>query len=99
MPKKTQVATILSPDGTSRVVRPANGKKFELSELQHFVDGYIELVIMKKGNGHATMYCNEEGKLKDLPINREATKLALAADYGDVIVGNAVVIRTETKEE
>ena len=37
-------------------------KQMNLKQMQNFVGGYIEFV----GN----IICNEDGKLKDLPINR-----------------------------
>ena len=45
----------------------ANGKaifedKMSLREMQKFVDGYIEY--------HGKVICNEEGNLKNLPINK-----------------------------
>jgi hypothetical protein len=52
---------------------------------------------MKRGNGHATMYVNEEGKLEGLARNYEATELALVSDYGDWIVGRAIIVRTVTE--
>lgn len=70
-------------------VKPQSGKTFSLSELQGFVDGYIEIVKLNDGK---IMVVNEEGKLKDLPFNHAATKI-YAETYSnrDVIVGNALV--------
>jgi len=53
---------------------------------------------MRPGNGHATMYINEEGKLLGLESNPYATALALAGQYGDVIAGPVVIVRTEMAE-
>jgi hypothetical protein len=92
-----QIGEILWCDGIKTVIRPKNGKKFSLDELQTYVGGYIEIVALKPGNGHATMYINEEGKLKGLPYNPQATKIAVIDDYGDFIVGNAIVVRQEKK--
>ena len=70
-------------------VKPKSGKTFSLSELQGFVEGYLEIVELKNGK---IMVVNEEGKLKDLPFNHAATKI-YAETYSsrDIIVGNALV--------
>lgn len=66
-------AQILYPDGTSKEVQPANGRDFQLKELQDIVEGHIEIVPLKDGR---IMVIDEEGKLKDYPRNAQATKLA-----------------------
>lgn len=60
-----------------------------LEALQAKVGGYIEVVKITK---RLRLIINEEGKLRELPLNRKATKLYQTA-WGkiDVIVGNAVV--------
>jgi hypothetical protein len=63
---------------------------FGVSNLQKIVGGYIEMVQTKFPGIH--MYCNEEGKLRQLPINRLATYL-LPEHSDDVIVGDVVVLR------
>lgn len=82
-----QVNGVYTPETVE--VKPKSGKTFSLSELQGFVDGYIEIVELKDGK---IMVVNEEGKLKDLPFNHTATKI-YAETYSnmDVIVGNALV--------
>lgn len=57
-------------------VQPADGKHFTLAEVQKFVGGYVELLRLPDGH---VMLINEEGKLKGLPENGLATKLALEA--------------------
>lgn len=55
-----------------------------LKSLQKVVGGYIELLTCKDKN---TLVINEEGKLKNLPLNPKATKL-----YGlDNILGDVVL--------
>lgn len=60
--------------------------------LSQTVGGYIEAVPLENG---CTMYINEEGKLRGLPINYVANLLAHKLNSGlreyDYIVGNAVV--------
>ncbi len=64
------MAKLIKTDGTETIVYPANKKSFTLPELQKLVGGYIELVRTVDGK---EMIINEEGKLKDLPINNKAT--------------------------
>lgn len=82
-----QVNGVYTPETVE--VKPKSGKTFSLSELQGFVEGYIEIVDLRNGK---IMVVNEEGKLKDLPFNHAATKI-YAETYSnrDVIVGNALV--------
>jgi hypothetical protein len=59
-----------------------------LEEMQKFVGGYVEALELK--NGH-TMYVNEEGRLKDLPVNNMATAFWIASwDFNEPIVGNVL---------
>jgi hypothetical protein len=68
-----------------------------LQQLQDIVDGYIQIVpgwddYMGK---EAVVYCNEDGKLRQLPINQRATalwfaKLGYLGD--DVLCGDVVLV-------
>lgn len=62
-------------------VKPANGKKFALEELQKFVGGYIEAVPY----ANPVAYCNEEGRLNGLPTNVCASRRFKQELVGDVI--------------
>lgn len=95
---KVQQAILLHPDGKEEVVNPQDGKKFSLQELQDFVGGWIELVLVRPGNGRCQMYANEEGKLKGMFPNRKATAMSVAGDLGDVVVGTVVVVRKVEKQ-
>src|SRR5437773_11510633 len=66
------MATILYPDGRSEERQPANGRNFQLKELQEIVEGHIENVPTKDGR---IMICNEESKLEGLQRNEQATTL------------------------
>lgn len=61
-----------------------------LEKMQALVGGYIQMVNTKDGD---LMIMDEEGKLKDKPINTKATEMYR---YGasDTIVGD-VIIATE----
>ena len=79
---------------TGEVVRIDQPTRLDLRLLQTLVGGYIEHVGGIKYEGHdCYMWCNEEGKLKGLPINTKATEIFQKA-HGpvDVIVGDVVVV-------
>jgi hypothetical protein len=85
---------IYYPDGRETEVKPAKGKKFSLAELQAAVGGYIERILLVPGNGHATMYGDEDGKCKGLPVNQKASSMALATrQMNDYVVGPVIVVR------
>ncbi len=60
-----------------------------LSEAQKFVGGWVEVVQVNDG----VLIIDEEGKLKNKPINNASSKL-YADKYGDadIIVGDAIYI-------
>ncbi len=76
-------------NGSETWVRPKNKKSFSLEELQRLVGGYIE-IIQTKIQGKV-MVINEEGKLKELPVNMKATGLYIYGDH-DKIVGDVLLI-------
>ena len=71
-----------------------------LKEAQAFVGGYVEGISMPNGD---YLIVNEEGKLKNLPLNEEATKLWKATfdndNYitgrNDFVVGPAILIKKD----
>ena len=70
------------------LITPENGASLyagslDLEDLQHAVDGYIELVYFQ----NAIMIVNEEGLIKQLPFNTVASSMAYRT-----IVGNAVLL-------
>ena len=86
-------AKIYYTDGTTKDVQPKNGKDFKSDELHEIVEGYIEIVQVD--NHKKFMVLNEEGKLNNLPINRNATILYQEL-HGpiDIIIGNVLVCDT-----
>lgn len=89
-----QVNGVYTPETVE--VKPKSGKTFSLSELQSFVEGYIEIVDLRDGK---IMIVNEEGKLKNLPFNHAATKIySEIYTSSDIIVGNVLICKsTEIK--
>ncbi len=71
-----------------------------LKEAQEFVGGYVEGITFPNGD---YLIINEEGKLRNLPLNEEATKLwratftkdKYAFGYDDFVVGPAILIKKD----
>ena len=69
-----------------------------LKEAQAFVGGYVEGISMPNGD---YLIVNEEGKLRNLPFNEEASKLwkdtfdndNYMTGRDDFVVGNAILIK------
>ena len=61
-----------------------------LKEAQEFVGGLVQMIDLPSGQ---QLLVNEEGLLKDLPLNFEASELA-----GHLIVGPALVLTDDAKE-
>lgn len=70
-----------------RKVYPANGTDFKIKELYDFVGSPVEMVPIDE---NIFMIINEEGKLKDLPLNMTATMIS-GLYPRDVIVGHALI--------
>ena len=77
------MAYIINISGDETEFSPSEGNHFGLKELQEAVGGYIQLVTLKTGK---ILVVDEEGLLKNLPLNTKATILA-----GQPIVGPAVI--------
>ena len=71
-----------------------------LKAAQEFVGGYVEGITFPNGD---YLIINEEGKLMNLPLNVEATKLwrstftkdKYAFGYDDFVVGPAILIKKD----
>lgn len=91
------MATVFEVDGSRRDVHPATPPSFTLEELQALVGGPIELVTTYDDN---VFFINEEGKLRGLPYNAQATVyLAHRLLPGDYIVGPAVLMSEQEAGE
>lgn len=82
------MATYIKSSGVACEVKPDNGNKFSLARLQELVGGYIEAVPV--GKGHYVI-CDEEGKLKNKPLNIPATVM-FGRDF-DPFVGDVLVCK------
>ena len=80
--KKVERGVIWFPTGEVLAVRPADGVKFSLEELQTAVGGYIETMIPAT-RGHR-VYVNEEGGVKRLPLNPRTWEFADRRVYVDL---------------
>ena len=79
------MAYILTTKGESLACAPKNGTDFSLEELKQAIGGgYIEVVYLPDNR---VMVIDEEGKLKQMPLNHAASMLYLR----DTIVGDALV--------
>ena len=71
-------------------------KKGNLKEMQEFVGGYIEYIRLPNGD---TMIVNEEARLLDLEINREASIIYYeATGLPKAILGNVIVLHKKNKK-
>ena len=89
------MAKLLNANGTKLKVKPKDGVKFTIEELQRFVGGHIEIVRL---DGKDVMVINEEGKLKNFPMNVAATALFnMHHGLSDYIVGDALICKFGTE--
>lgn len=79
------VAKLLKVNGEIKQVKP-KGKFFTLSELQKLVGGYIEPLPCAKLE-KCVVYGDEEGRLKNKPINVRASRM-----LGYVVVGDILIV-------
>lgn len=84
MPVEKKVV-LVKADGTRQELRSA--KKPDRKQMQAWVGGWIEPVHSRFEGKAAVMVVNEEGLLHNLPVNREASKIA-----GTEVVGDAFIL-------
>ena len=85
------MAILIPVDDEPREVHPAEGRRaFTLPEMRELLGGgYLELVA-RLPDGRVA-WCDEEGKLKGLPVNRIASALLAPQLRGDYIVGPLLI--------
>lgn len=74
---------IIHTDGTIEPIVLRNPKEISLEEMQKAVGGYIERVGTYLD---CSVWANEEGLLKGLPLNVRASELCYRPIVGDVLV-------------
>lgn len=96
-------AIIIKTDGVCVLLHCYPGDCLSLEEMQKIVEGHIEAVPTALAQGWSqepgvglALIVNEEGKLRNLPVNQTATDLSAA--YNDVIVGNAILLGTTDED-
>lgn len=77
----------VTSDGQSEIVS-FESEFVSLQEMQNIVNGYIEFVYLPN---NMIMVVNEEGKMNNLPLNVNATKM-FAPIMNDSIVGDVLII-------
>ena len=93
------MAKLIKSDGTEIDVFPI-GKRWTLQELQNHVGGYIE---MMPGVGKMRIILDEEGRLKNKPVNQKATQMITEIlrfkplRYQPVIVGDVLILEKVEK--
>lgn len=99
------MALLISADDSIRKLFPQdledssdNDGAFSLADMQKMVGGYIQAVrlnpvIVHEDTRYTWLVINEEGKLLSLPINNNATLMAVSAIRpDDYIVGDALML-------
>ena len=81
------MATLIKSTGKKSIYLPS-GKNFTLKELQDAVGDFLEVAYTREGQ---VMIINEEGKLKNLPKNEEATAM-YKHGAEDIIVGDILLM-------
>ena len=80
--QKSTEAFLYRENGSIDIVRPSNGKDFELGELQKLIGGMVELKPYMK---RWWAVFDEEGTLKRLPLNEGASMRVGYQLYGPVL--------------
>lgn len=84
------MSKLIKTTGKIIEVSPANGSDYTLEELKEYIGGgYIEYVSLP---GDKALICDEEGKLKNLPVNSVASYEYGRYLLGDIICGDVVII-------
>ena len=73
-------------------VNPKDGKEFSLEEMKHYIGGGYIQMITPPGKTGAIMIIDEDGKMKNFPINIIATRMwQQYAQQGSMRMDDAVV--------
>tara|TARA_Y100001951_G_scaffold73122_1_gene60025 strand:- start:301 stop:744 length:444 start_codon:yes stop_codon:yes gene_type:complete len=69
--------------------REISDKRPDLEQMQQMVGGIVEIIILPN---ERQMFCDEEGMLKELPVNGRASILA-----GHLILGKVVILSGDAR--
>ena len=84
------MAVIIRIDETKEII---SKDELTLEKMQDIVGGYIQIVPL---NNKQVFVCNEEGKMLDLPFNKEATRIWITScGMTDIIVGNIILAQNK----
>ncbi len=90
------MAKLINGNGIIREVSPQNGKDFKLQEVYKLLDiNLVDVLYLKED---LLMLIDDEGKVNDSFINREATIIAWqfgAISENDCICGKALICSDE----
>ncbi|MBQ0074582.1 MAG: DUF3846 domain-containing protein [Prevotella sp.] len=81
------MAILYKMDGTTIEVHPRKGKTFSLTELQTYVGGDIQPILLR----NKWWVCNEGGKVKGYPLNVQATFESKIVYHKDFFVGDILM--------
>lgn len=92
--ERLRINSIVVPADEELAVRQDQLGASNLPDYQRVVGGLIEHLSLE--NPSSGMYFNEEGKLRELPLNRRATLLMWmhnpAFRYADAVMGDALLV-------
>ena len=87
------MATLYRIGEKPKKIEPLNGTDFQLEEVWDLIGGYVQVVPLHGGN---IMLVDEDGYMKQLPVNIEATAWVMRhCDYPNLIVGTALLCKSK----
>ena len=91
------MAWILKVDGTKEeLIGAGPDRELSLEQLRKGIGGgWIESLTISPTE---VLIVDEEGKLKNMPFNQQATEKAMNAGFADMIVGDAILCRHKNGE-
>ena len=90
------LVVMIRADGTVETVEV--GEEITLHRLQVLVGGYIETVSPRfPVSDELVMLCDEEGKLKEMPVNELASACAYLLE-GDCLAGDVIILSVDNED-
>lgn len=92
--ERLRINSVILPAADQEPVRQHELGVSSINEYQQLVGGLVQPLRLERPA--MTLYCHEEGKLLDLPLNHRATLLLWAHNpafrYRDLVVGDAFLV-------